>query len=78
MMVSTGVDMDLRSEFKGSTMKSRFFRTVCTAVLMLVGALVAGNAGAAAPLRIMPLGDSITWGEPVPGGYRLPLWNLFA
>ena len=33
---------------------------------------------AAAPLRIMPLGDSITWGEPVPGGYRLPLWNLFA
>ena len=30
----------------------------------------------ATPIRIMPLGDSITWGAPVAGGYRLPLYNL--
>lgn len=28
------------------------------------------------PTRILPLGDSITWGQPVPGGYRLPLYQL--
>jgi len=26
------------------------------------------------PIRIMPLGDSITYGSPVAGGYRLPLY----
>ena len=30
------------------------------------------------PLRIMPLGDSITWGYNVPGGYRAPLHELLA
>lgn len=29
-----------------------------------------------APLRIMPLGDSITLGAPVAGGYRAPLYQL--
>lgn len=33
-----------------------------------------------APVRIMPLGDSITWGQTAstntPGGYRLPLYQL--
>ena len=29
-----------------------------------------------AKLRVMPLGDSITDGFTVPGGYRDPLWNL--
>jgi lysophospholipase L1-like esterase len=28
------------------------------------------------PIRIMPLGDSITYGYPVSGGYRLPLYQL--
>ena len=28
------------------------------------------------PLRIMPLGDSITYGSSTPGGYRLPLYTL--
>ncbi len=27
------------------------------------------------PLRIMPLGDSITYGSPIPGGYRNPLYH---
>jgi lysophospholipase L1-like esterase len=31
----------------------------------------------AAPLRIMPVGDSITYGVPVAGGYRAPLYQLF-
>jgi lysophospholipase L1-like esterase len=29
-----------------------------------------------APLRVMPLGDSITYGLPVAGGYRAPLYQL--
>ena len=28
------------------------------------------------PIRIEPLGDSITYGQNVPGGYRLPLYQL--
>ncbi len=28
------------------------------------------------PIRILPVGDSITYGSSVNGGYRLPLWNL--
>lgn len=28
------------------------------------------------PVRIMPLGDSITHGTPVAGGYRLPLYHM--
>jgi lysophospholipase L1-like esterase len=28
------------------------------------------------PVRILPLGDSITYGYPVAGGYRLPLYQL--
>lgn len=38
--------------------------------------LLALNAGAQTPppLRVMPLGDSITYGSSTPGGYRLPLY----
>lgn len=45
---------------------------------LLVLALLTSAASAvlATPIKIMPLGDSITWGAPVPGGYRLPLYNL--
>ncbi|MEM6520182.1 MAG: SGNH/GDSL hydrolase family protein [Cyanobacteria bacterium P01_D01_bin.71] len=28
-------------------------------------------------IRIMPLGDSITHGSAIPGGYRIALWNQF-
>jgi len=33
-------------------------------------------ASDAPPIRILPLGDSITYGASVPGGYRLPLHQL--
>jgi len=33
---------------------------------------------ATTPIRIMPLGDSITYGSPVNGGYRAPLEHLLA
>jgi len=33
-------------------------------------------AMAAPPIRILPLGDSITYGSSSPGGYRLPLYYL--
>lgn len=29
------------------------------------------------PIRLMPLGDSITHGSAIAGGYRIPLWNQF-
>lgn len=38
-------------------------------------ALATTNALGASPLQIMPLGDSITDGVPVPGGYRTQLYN---
>ncbi|WFE30336.1 cellulose binding domain-containing protein [Solwaraspora sp. WMMD791] len=56
----------------------------CTAVLaavlfaattLLVGTSV--HAQPAAPVRVMPLGDSITDGFNVPGGYRIDLWQKF-
>src|SRR6185295_13727487 len=40
---------------------------------------IAGLANATAsppPVRILPLGDSITYGYDTPGGYRLPLYQL--
>lgn len=30
------------------------------------------------PMKIMPLGDSITYGYPVPGGYRAPLYDMLS
>lgn len=29
------------------------------------------------PIRVMPMGDSITWGYDTPGGYRVHLWNAW-
>src|SRR6266699_1090379 len=37
---------------------------------------VLSTAAAPPPIRVLPLGDSITYGYPVPGGYRLPLYQL--
>ncbi len=39
--------------------------------------LFTGLAAAQSPaVRIMPLGDSITYGSPVAGGYRVPLYHM--
>ncbi|MFC5188099.1 GDSL-type esterase/lipase family protein [Actinomadura harenae] len=47
---------------------------------LLVPAASAATAPARPPLRVMPLGDSITagYGSSTQAGYRLPLWNLLA
>src|SRR6266536_3824928 len=46
------------------------------------GAELLGDASdpatTAGPIRIMPLGDSLTDGFDVPGGYRIELWSLLA
>src|SRR3954463_12548597 len=59
-----------------------WLRTVAlAAVAVVVGA--GGHAPAAAAesnggVRVMPLGDSITEGTQVPGGYRIGLWQRMA
>ncbi|MEV0274394.1 ricin-type beta-trefoil lectin domain protein [Hamadaea sp. NPDC050747] len=54
-----------------------------TAALALATAFIAMPAGAAhaesnGGVRVMPLGDSITEGTQVPGGYRIGLWQRLA
>lgn len=45
------------------------------AMLLVAIPLMAGTTGVP-PVRIMPLGASITKGVPIPGGYRAPLYRL--
>src|SRR4051794_5327790 len=47
---------------------------VGAAALMSAGAAYAESNGG---VRVMPLGDSITEGTQVPGGYRIGLWQRF-
>jgi lysophospholipase L1-like esterase len=57
----------------------RWFATVAAAVVTT--ALLPGTpAGAESNggVRVMPLGDSITEGTQVPGGYRIGLWQRFS
>jgi lysophospholipase L1-like esterase len=61
---------------------TRWFRRLATvAVAVLAGAtLVSGGSAVAESnggVRVMPLGDSITEGTQVPGGYRIGLWQRF-
>jgi lysophospholipase L1-like esterase len=53
-----------------------------TAILLTVTALATGAGTARAEsnggVRVMPLGDSITEGTQVPGGYRIGLWQRMA
>jgi lysophospholipase L1-like esterase len=46
------------------------------ALTLLLAAAAVQPVSAAPPIRIMPLGDSITDGAGAPGGYRLPLYQL--
>jgi lysophospholipase L1-like esterase len=54
---------------------------VLAALLVVVGSLTGGRTAAYAEsnggVRVMPLGDSITDGVTVPGGYRIGLWQRF-
>ncbi len=49
----------------------------CRALVAFIAASVLlSQASAQTPIRIMPLGDSITYGSPVLGGYRAPLYHM--
>ncbi|MDS0138722.1 MULTISPECIES: ricin-type beta-trefoil lectin domain protein [unclassified Amycolatopsis] len=52
-------------------------RWLAAAVAVLAGTLLPGTAAAESNggVRVMPLGDSITEGTQVPGGYRIGLWQ---
>ena len=61
--------------------RKRILAAVLTAGLALIGPLVQPGAAAAESnggVRVMPLGDSITEGTQVPGGYRIGLWQRLA
>ncbi|GAB2961357.1 ricin-type beta-trefoil lectin domain protein [Saccharothrix stipae] len=67
-------------------MRQRLSRFTARAAALTTAALTAGALLAAGPaaaesnggVRVMPLGDSITEGTQVPGGYRIGLWQRFA
>jgi len=44
--------------------------------VVIFSAVACVFASDAPPIRILPLGDSIAYGSDVPGGYRLPLYQL--
>ncbi|KUO15161.1 ricin-type beta-trefoil lectin domain protein [Streptomyces dysideae] len=65
-------------------MRKSWILPLITLVATALGGTAAGVAPASAasdtPLRVMPLGDSITWGvgSSTGNGYRGPLWNRLA
>ncbi|MER7222127.1 ricin-type beta-trefoil lectin domain protein [Streptomyces rubradiris] len=65
-------------------MRKSWILALVTLVAAALGVMTAGVAPASAasntPLRLMPLGDSITWGvgSSTGNGYRGPLWNKLA
>ncbi|MFF6772589.1 ricin-type beta-trefoil lectin domain protein [Streptomyces sp. NPDC012637] len=65
-------------------MRRSWIRLLITLVAAVLGVTAAGAAPASAasdtPLRVMPLGDSITWGvgSSTGNGYRGPLWDRLA
>ncbi len=54
----------------------RKFLFLFPVICLVLAALQADLSASAPPIRIMPLGDSITEGWPVPGGYRAPLYRF--
>jgi len=65
-------------------MRKSWIRPLISLAVAALGVTAAGVAPASAasdtPLRVMPLGDSITWGvgSSSGNGYRGPLWNQLA
>ena len=58
-------------------MHFRKLTSALTAAALTLGLLIpAGTSAEEQKLRVMPLGDSITDGFTVVGGYRIPLWYL--
>jgi lysophospholipase L1-like esterase len=61
-------------------MRTRLRWLAATALALLAGAVLQSGPVAAESnggVRVMPLGDSITEGTQVPGGYRIGLWQRF-
>jgi lysophospholipase L1-like esterase len=61
--------------------RDRLLRTALAVTLAAVGLGAWGDAAVAESnggVRVMPLGDSITEGTQVPGGYRIGLWQRMA
>ncbi|MEV4313661.1 ricin-type beta-trefoil lectin domain protein [Actinocrispum sp. NPDC049592] len=59
-------------------MRTRLRRLVATALAAVAGVslfVVPASAESNGGVRVMPLGDSITEGTQVPGGYRIGLWQ---
>ncbi len=59
----------------------RVLSILVLAALVLAGTTILGEAARAESnggVRVMPLGDSITEGTQVPGGYRIGLWQRLA
>jgi lysophospholipase L1-like esterase len=54
----------------------RHCASFCLALSLCLSALRSESAVQPPPLRIMPVGDSITDGVGAPGGYRAPLYRL--
>ncbi|MFM9695357.1 ricin-type beta-trefoil lectin domain protein [Streptomyces europaeiscabiei] len=65
-------------------MRKPWLLPLVTLVAAALGVTAAGvspaSAASTTPLRVMPLGDSITWGvgSSTGNGYRAPLWNKLA
>jgi lysophospholipase L1-like esterase len=62
------------------TMRTRTRALAVVATLALAAIGVGGQAGTGSNggVRVLPLGDSITHGADVPGGYRIGLWQRLA
>ncbi|MFG1827816.1 hypothetical protein ACGFIJ_35540, partial [Microbispora bryophytorum] len=61
--------------------RSRWIRRLTTALLTVTVLAIApavAHAESNGGVRVMPLGDSITEGTQVPGGYRIGLWQRLA
>jgi autotransporter-associated beta strand protein len=54
--------------------EARLVRSLLAAFFVVAGFL--RSADATPPIQILPIGDSLTYGEFVEGGYRLPLYQL--
>ena len=64
-----------------STRRRWLIAIACTAALTAIGATTGASPASAESnggVRVMPLGDSITDGTQVPGGYRIGLWQRMA
>ncbi|MFF1614926.1 SGNH/GDSL hydrolase family protein [Amycolatopsis sp. NPDC058278] len=56
----------------------RFLAAAAALAIAFTGLTGVANAESNGGVRIMPLGDSITHGTGVPGGYRIGLWQRLA